>query len=516
MHPGVKMFHTQPVADGPAGPDRTRRPVGNDEMYAVHDEDRPMAGGPVGRFPYSDPLQASKMSSLDKRYQLLAAGSLDANGMYTVDDSCRPMTGGPLGRLFSLDPMGPRGVSTVGDENQSPSVDSSAKPWMTERLDDRTGEADYKSTTQTRSESESATGVRDPVIQTESEVQTVRVNVSPDNGLTNSRDASRSSDSGVHSWTEQWENMSEYSTDSSVYDTVDSHRSDSGGVSHLKFSAPPNTEDEDDSDYPDTDRSLAEKLGGCPSEGMYGKNGEITYSVVTGSGSERNSDIAALSDFSDDSSVLGVRKVLRCRIPYPVQPILPTRGCAPILRTPPVKARRRAEELLFEEGSTRSAWSRWEYGTLPDWTDRWFVPCVRELTRQRLASDADPRLDRYYPKLVQSLARAGRVLKEMWYDRDTHRMRRDLMLRLFDEEMEKVDLVSARFPDRHVRKFVTMPKARPRRDEVPGTSTPPIRRRRGRKYASLRKYETDVEDYFSCSEGEKYWINRSNSWNQPC
>ena len=319
VHPGVKMFHTQPVADGPAGPDRTHRPVGNDEMYAVHDEDRPTAGGPVGRFPYSDPLKASKMSSLDERYQLLAAGSLDANGMYTVDDSCRPTAGGPLGRLFSLDPMGPRGMSTLGDENQSPSVDSLDKPWMTERLDDRAGEPDYKRTTQTRSESESVTGVRDPVIQTGSEVQTDRVNISTDNGLTNLRDASPSSDSGVHSWTEQWENMSEYLTDSSVYHTVDSHRKDSRRVSHLKFSAPPNTEDEDDSDYPDTDGSLAKTLGGCPSEGMYGNNGRITHSAVTGSGSERNADIAALSDFSNDSSELGVRQLLECRTPYPVQ-----------------------------------------------------------------------------------------------------------------------------------------------------------------------------------------------------
>ena len=159
VHPGVAMFHTQPVADGPAGPDRARHPVGHDEMYTVHDEDRPMAGGPVGRFPYSDLLQASEMSFLNERCQLLATGSMDANEMYTVDDSCRPMTGGPLGRLLSLDPRGPSGVSTLSDENQSPSVDFTAKPWTTERLDDRTGEADYESTTQTRSESGIVTGV---------------------------------------------------------------------------------------------------------------------------------------------------------------------------------------------------------------------------------------------------------------------------------------------------------------------------------------------------------------------
>ena len=132
--------------------------------------------------------------------------------MYAVDDSGRPMAGGPLGRLFSLDPMGPRGVSTLGDENQPPSVGSLDKPWMTERLDDRAGEPDCKRTSQTRSESEGVTGVRDPVIQTGSEVQTDCVNISTDNGLTNSRETSPSSDSGVHSWTEQWENMSENST----------------------------------------------------------------------------------------------------------------------------------------------------------------------------------------------------------------------------------------------------------------------------------------------------------------
>ena len=107
VHPGVEMFRIQPVADGPAGSDNRHCPVGTDGRHAVHDEDRQMAGGPVGRLPCFDPLKASKTSSLDERYQPLAAGSLDANGMYTVDDSCRPTAGGPLGRLFSLDPMGP-------------------------------------------------------------------------------------------------------------------------------------------------------------------------------------------------------------------------------------------------------------------------------------------------------------------------------------------------------------------------------------------------------------------------
>ena len=208
MHPGVKMFRTQPVADGPAGPDRTRRPVGTDGMYAVHDEVRPTAGGPVGRFPNPGPLKPSKMSSPDDSYQPFVTGPLGTNGMYAVNDPCRPTAGGLLGRLFSLDPMGPRGMSSLGDGNQPPSVGPVGKPLITERLGDQVSEPDYKRTTQTRSESESDTGIPDPVIQTGSEVQTDCVNISMANGPTDSSVTPPSSDSGVHSLGEQWENMS--------------------------------------------------------------------------------------------------------------------------------------------------------------------------------------------------------------------------------------------------------------------------------------------------------------------
>ena len=53
-----------------------------------------------------------------------------------------------------------------------------------------------------------------------------------------------------------------------------------------------------------------------------------------------------------------------------------------------------------------STWSRWDYGTLPEMTDPEFTHCIESMTQEALARDADPRLDRYYPKLVQSLAKA--------------------------------------------------------------------------------------------------------------
>ena len=153
------------------------------------------------------------------------------------------------------------------------------------------------------------------------------------------------------------------------------------------------------------------------------------------------------------------------------------------------------------------------------------------MMKEALASDADPRLDKYYPKLVQSLVKAGRMSENMWDDHDARlkkegtvcitpgcqcRMRLDIMMRIFDEEMERMDSASARFPHRQVRRNVTMSSDSDSQDEVSGTYTLPIRRKCGRKYAGLRKYETDVEDYFSCSSEEKQWMDRSNSWYQPC
>ena len=182
VHPGVKMFRNHPVTEGPAGPDRTRRPVGTDGMHAVHDADRPTAGGPLGRLFNLDPLGPSRMPSLDELNQPLAMGPLGTEGIHAVNNSDRPAAGGPVGRLFSLDPMGPSGMSSSGDGNQPPAVGPVGKPFITGRLGDQVSEPDCRRTIQTRSESESATGVPDPVIQTGSDVQTDRVNIGTANG----------------------------------------------------------------------------------------------------------------------------------------------------------------------------------------------------------------------------------------------------------------------------------------------------------------------------------------------
>ena len=341
VHPGVEMSHTEPVADGPAGRDRTRRPVGNDAMYAVHDVVQPTAGGPVGRFPDPGPLKYSKMPSPDDSYQPLVTGPLGANVSNVSNDASRPTASGPLGRPTSLDPMGPRAMLSLGDGNQPASISPVGRPWITGQPENQVGEPDYERSTQTKSESESDTGALHSVIRTEGEVHTGRVNTSvatgqtdlggvllsfddvmygpeiqmyrakggsesaagiPDpvirtgggvrtddmnfdtmNGQSGSSVVSPSSDSGVHSLDEQWGCMS---TDSGNSDSIQSIKTVYGGVAsqadnHLVLLRNMDTYNRG------VVLSLQEK---------YGRHDSMSYLSTNG----HNSDIAAMSDFSDE------------------------------------------------------------------------------------------------------------------------------------------------------------------------------------------------------------------------
>ena len=99
------MSQIQPVADGSAGPDRTRRPVGTDGIQSLHDGDRPMAAGPVGPVLHSDPLGPSRMPSLDDLHQPLTVDPWDTDGIYAVDASDWRTAGGPVARFR---PVGPQ------------------------------------------------------------------------------------------------------------------------------------------------------------------------------------------------------------------------------------------------------------------------------------------------------------------------------------------------------------------------------------------------------------------------
>ena len=337
--PGVEMSHIQPVADGPAGLVRTRHPAGTVMPPAIQDGVRLLAGGPVGRFPDTRFHISSKDSSPDNSYQPLVTGPSGANMSDASYDTGPRLVGDPLDRSTSVDPMGPREMLYMGDGIPPASMGPVGRPLMTGQLMRQTKEPDWKWSTPTRSESEcdaeslhsvirteeeaytgsvntsvatgrtepsevlvlsdsvifspgaqihrteggseSATVKPDPTIRTGGEGRTDDVNFDTNNGQSGSSVVSPSSDSGVHSLDEQWECMSTVSSNS---DSIQSIITVYDGVVCEADSPPVLVRNV-------LTRGIVSSRGGT-----YGKHDSMADLSSNG----RNSDIAAMSDFSEE------------------------------------------------------------------------------------------------------------------------------------------------------------------------------------------------------------------------
>ena len=467
-------------------PRRTADREGCSSATSVHTADTMVSAQPVAA-GLSDPIAVHRLVDVHDKVSLGVSGPVDRDSH---------------SELRQTDVIEMLNVNRYDD-------DMASRSGTTEHPDDCSG--DIKCAETTNDESDKLAGELDPWVKKDNGCQVVRVNGGLDNCLTNVRDVSGSSDSGVHSWTEQWENMSDVSLNDSYDNPGNTLQGIPGEMSQLLFSAPPNTEVESDSDCPVTDSSVTDIVDRCTSEWMSDEDGYRADRKLKISTEDSDSDIAVLSDFSDDSSILGIRKVLRRRVRTPPS----KKGCAPAPRTPPVKAKNGGERWQYEWNTTRAQYTRWLYGTPLDCREPDFVQLVRHFTNVCLNVNMDPRLDRYCPRLVRSLARAARVVRTVPRCRENHRRRQDLMMRLFDEDMEQTDVVRDRFPDRHVYKFTEKPHEEPESTKVTGTLTPPIYRNHHRKYAALRDSETDVDDYFGGEEEEWRWTARSASRYQP-
>ena len=329
--PGVEMSHIQPVAVGPAGLVRTRHPVGTVMPPAIQDGVRLLAGGPVGRFPDPRFHICSKNSSPDNSYQPLVTGPSGANMSDASYDTGPRLVGDPLDRSTSLDPMGPREMLSLGDGIPPACMGPVGRPWTTGQLKIQTKEPDWEWSTPTRSESESdaeslhsvirteeevytgsvntsvatgrtgpsevlvlsdsvifspraqihrteggsesATVKPDPTIRTGGEGRTDDVNFDTNNGQSGSSVVSPSSDSGVHSLDEQWECMSTVSDDSDSIQSIITVYSPPVLVRNVLT------------------RGIVSSRGGT-----YGKHDSMSDLSSNG----HNSDIAAMSDFSEE------------------------------------------------------------------------------------------------------------------------------------------------------------------------------------------------------------------------
>ena len=310
MLPAVEMSHIQPVADGPAGLVRTRHPAGTVMPPVIQDGVQLLAGGPVGQFPDPRFHISSKDSSPDNSYQPLVTGPLGENMSDASYDVVPRLVDDPLDRSTSVDPMGPREMLTLGDGIPPANMGPVGRPFMKGPLM-RTEEKVYTGSVNTsvatgRAEpsevlvlsdsvifspgaqihgieegSESATVKPDITIRTGGEGRTDDVKFDTNNGQSGSSVVSPSSDSGVHSLDEHWDCISTESGDS---DSIQSIITVYDGVVC-------------EADSPPVRIRNVFPRGTVSFHGVtYGKDDSMADLSSNG----RNSDIADMSDFSEE------------------------------------------------------------------------------------------------------------------------------------------------------------------------------------------------------------------------
>ena len=170
-----------------------------------------------------------------------------------------------------------------------------------------------------------STEIPDPVKQTESPIQTDFMKIGTTNEPASLGDTPPSSDSGVHSLGEQWDNRSTSSID---MESEQNERPTNGSPMGRRGSdnrVPPNTEEDEDINYPWTDGLLNEESDeyssiDIPQYGRDIQNNDVTIcenenSSVNSRTDGGNSDIGVLADFSDDDEEPRVEQFSGCRIP---------------------------------------------------------------------------------------------------------------------------------------------------------------------------------------------------------
>ena len=170
-----------------------------------------------------------------------------------------------------------------------------------------------------------STEILDLVKQTESPIQTDFMKIGTVNEPASLSDTPPSSDSGVHSLGEQWENMSTSSIDMEL---EQNEKPTHGSVMGRRVSdgcVPPNTEEDEDINYPWTDCLLNGDSDENLSIDIQQNGRKFQYNDVTICENENssvnagtdgvNSDIGALADFSDDDEETRVEQLSGCRIP---------------------------------------------------------------------------------------------------------------------------------------------------------------------------------------------------------
>ena len=288
--PDFTVDQIQPVAEGPVGQYITRCPVGPDGMFPTCDLDQPMADGPVGRFITRSPV--------------------GQDGMLSTCYSDQPVADGPVGRSFILGPVGPRRMFSQYKPNQPVNIGPVGQSFTTGPVGTDEMVSNCKQMDRIAFSPVGSTVIPDPAEEMESAIQTEVMKMVVKVGPASLGDTPPSSDSGIHSLGEQWENMSISTADTEAEENGRPTSCNTTGRCESDTRVPPNTEEDEDVVCPWLDCLLNEESDEFSSVDIVNHRKDIQYNEMTICREEYslvdlgtdggNSYISVLADFSDD------------------------------------------------------------------------------------------------------------------------------------------------------------------------------------------------------------------------
>ena len=209
--------------------------MGTDGMFFTSHSDQPTVYGPVGRFITHSPVGPDRILS--------------------TCDPDQPV----VGQSFILGPVGPRRTFSLNELNQPVAIGPVDQPFTTGPVGNHERESDCKQMDRVADSPVGSTEILDQVKPTGSPIQTDFMKRGPITEPASLGDNPPSSDSGVHSLGEQWENMS---TSSIEMEPEQNDGPTDGSVTGRRISnscVPPNTEEDEDINSPWTECLLNEE-----------------------------------------------------------------------------------------------------------------------------------------------------------------------------------------------------------------------------------------------------------------
>ena len=265
------------IANGPMLTTQTRSESGSETVVTDSvirtESDAQTVRANIGMANGPTDLNAVSSSSDEVRAKIsIANGPTDLNAISSSSDEVRASIS------IANGPTDSNAISSSSDEVRA-SIGIANGPTDSNAISSSSDAVVHKlggRLIQTEIVSESVAGRPVPVIQTKCEVQIDRSNCGIANGPTDPSESPPSSDSGIHSLGEQWEIESVHSISTGSTQKIKTFHS--GAMNR-------------DKDNPEGNRKVTSFV-----RTRYSKNDSIDYYTSDG----QNSDIAAMSDFSDD------------------------------------------------------------------------------------------------------------------------------------------------------------------------------------------------------------------------